>query len=142
MPEEAWHVLHEAVYTGVGHQVCGHHTLTGLSPQMFSGADLFPRLQHNMGPLGLCDRSPSKQPWSSCEMQLCMLARVYKVSYDLSYQFWFTPLTFYTSNNYPEQELRMEIELPLPSTWCEQEAQPGQQGLGMCRLDKKKLIGH
>lgn len=79
---------------------------------MFSGADLFPRLQHNMGPLGLRD-SPSKQPWSSCEMQLCILARVYKISYDLYYQFWFTPLTFYTSNNYPEQELRTEKELPL-----------------------------
>jgi len=31
---------------------------TGPSPQMFSGADLLPRLQRNTGPLGLRDRNP------------------------------------------------------------------------------------
>lgn len=51
------------------------------SPQMFSGADLLPRRQCNTGPLGLPDRNPSDAgPSVRCR---CVLARVYKVNYDL-----------------------------------------------------------
>lgn len=51
------------------------------SPQMFSGADLLPQLQCNTGPLGLRDRNPSNAGPSV--RRKCILARVYKVNYDL-----------------------------------------------------------
>lgn len=48
-------------------------------------------------------------------MQMRVLARVSLVNYDLYYQFWFMPLTFCTSNNFPEQENSEWRQSPCPA---------------------------
>lgn len=61
MPEEAWHVLHEAVYTGVGHQVCGHHTLA-FHPKCFPVLICFPDSSITWAHWGCVIEVPASNP--------------------------------------------------------------------------------
>lgn len=85
-------------------------------------------------------------------MQVCTLARVSVVNVDPYYQFWFTPLAFYTSSNAPEQETS-DGEEPFPPACCEHGAPRGGGGggrkgerallgAGPCGVHFEKLTGH
>lgn len=54
-----------------------------------------------------------------------MLAPVFAVKFDLHYQFWFALLTFYTSNNVPEQENPEWRKSPFPPLAASRERQAG-----------------
>lgn len=79
------------------------------------------------------------------EMQTCTLARVSAVNVDPSYQFWFTPLTSYTSNNVPERETS-DGEEPFPPRAVSMEYHGGGGGAlleaGPCGVHFEKLTGH
>lgn len=96
-------------------------------------------------------RLPSRVPGAEVlshssrgEMQACTLARVPVVNVDPYDQFWFTPLTSYTSNNVPERETS-DGEGPFPPRAVSMEYHGGGGtllGAGPCGVHFEKLTGH